>query len=416
MDKPLDGKIKRRKQIITYSVTGAMVLTAFLFFILRDSSSKLNVKLDKITIDEVKKDLFQDYISVVGTVEPIQSVYLDATEGGRVEEIFIREGAMVQKGDAIMRLSNDNLLLEISNYEAEVERAINDLKTMRVNLENQEINNKTQLVDLFYDLLKLERDYKNNKILVHDKYIPETEYLLSKENYERSKKRYDLLSKKSVQDSLSINIRISSSEASVQSMQKNMSIIRNRLDKLSINAPVNGELASLNPELGQVITYGTRIGTINILDSYKVKAEIDEHYISRVKLKLKAFCEFANIEYEAIIRKIYPQVKDGKFSVDMEFTKKVPQDMRIGQTSRIRLELGASETAIMIPRGGFYQVTGGQWIYLLDKSRHLAIKRNIKIGRQNPVCYEVLEGIQPGEKVIISGYENFGNADKLVLK
>jgi HlyD family secretion protein len=416
MDRPLDGKIKRRKKIITYSSIGIVVLTIIAFFIFRDNSSKLNVESDKITIEEVKKDIFQDYISVIGTVEPLQTVYLDATEGGRVEEIFIREGTMVKKDDVIMRLSNDNLLLEISNYEAEVARAINDLKTMRVNLENQQISNKTQMVDLYYDLLKLERDYKNNKNLVKEKYISETEFQLSKENYERTKKHYELLSKKNMQDSLSIDARIEASEGSVESMQRNMAIIRNRLNKLSIQAPVNGELASLNPELGQVIGYGTRIGTINILDAYKEKAEIDEHYIARVKLKLKSFCDFDGTEFMATITKIYPEVKEGKFSVDMEFAGKIPQDMRIGQTSRIRLELGASDTAILVARGGFYQSTGGQWIYVVDKANNMAIKRNIKIGRQNPVYYEIIEGLAPGEKVITSGYDNFGNVDKLVLR
>ncbi len=416
MDRILDGSIKRRKLIITYSIAGTFVLAVILFFIFRDNSSKLNVEQDKITIEEVKKDIFQDYISVIGTVEPIQTVYLDATEGGRVEEIFIREGTMVKKGDVIMRLTNDNLLLEISNNEAEVARAINDLKSMRVTLENQQISNRSQLVDLYYDLLKMERLYKNNAKLLKDKYISEEEYLVSKENFERNKNHFELLSKKNMQDSVSIETRIAASEASVESMQKNMAMIRERLNKLSITAPVNGELASLKPELGEVIAYATRIGTINILDSYKVRVDIDEHYISRVKLKLKAYCDFSGNDYGASITKIFPEVKDGKFSVDMEFSGKIPQEIRIGQTSRIRLELGESETALLIGRGGFYQTTGGQWIYVVDKSETFATKRNIKIGRQNPQYYEILEGLAPGEKIITSGYENFGTADKLVLK
>jgi HlyD family secretion protein len=199
-------------------------------------------------------------------------------------------------------------------------------------------------------------------------------------------------------------------------MQKNLSIIRNRLNKLTITAPVNGELATLNPELGQVINLGTRIGTINVLDSYKLKADIDEHYVARVKIKLKAWCEFSGNEFPATIVKVYPEVKDGKFSVDLVFTDSIPQEIRIGQTSRIRLELGESETAILVARGGFYQSTGGQWIYLVDKTGIMAIKRNIRIGRQNPNFYEVLEGLEPDQEVITSGYENFGNSDKLILK
>lgn len=414
MDRPIDSRIKKRKIIIRYSVLSTLVVIVILFFIFRDNSSKLNVELDKITVETVKKDIFQDYISVIGTVEPIQTVYLDATEGGRVDEIFIREGTMVRKGDVIMTLSNDNLLLEISNYETEVARAVNDLKTMRVNLENQQINNKTQLVELLFNLKKLERDYKNNTILLKDKYISDNEFLVSKENFERTQMLFDLFRQKNIQDSLSINVRIAASEESVESMQKNMVIIRNRLSNLFVKAPVDGELASLNPELGQVISYGTRIGAINILDSYKLKAEIDEHYINRVKLKLEAFCDFSDTEFTASITKVYPEVIEGRFSVDMEFNGKLPDGMRIGQTSRIRLELGESETAVLVPRGGFYQSTGGQWIFVVEGD--MAIKRNIRIGRQNPLFYEVIEGLHPGEKVITSGYENFGDVDKLILK
>jgi HlyD family secretion protein len=416
MDKIIDnkGKIRRKRIIMGSAIT--LLLIAILYAFLSDRGSKLNVSADKITIEPVAYDLFQDYIAIIGTVEPIQTIYLDATEGGRVEEIYLREGAMVKKDDDIMRLSNDNLLLEISNYETEVARAINDLKSMRVNLENQQINNRTQLVDLFYDISKLERDYKKNITLEKDKYISHEDFLMSKENYERKKRLYDLLSKKAYQDSVSINMRIASSEESVESMQKNLNIIRNRLRKLTIKAPVNGELATLNPELGQVISYGTRIGTINILDSYKVRAEIDEHYIARIKLKLKAYCDFSGKEYMAIINKVFPEVKDGKFSVDLIFSGQVPQEIRIGQTSRIRLELGESKQALLVSRGGFYQSTGGQWIFVVNKNKDKAIKRNIRIGRQNPKYYEVLEGLEKGEDVIVSGYENFGDADQLILK
>jgi HlyD family secretion protein len=416
MDKPITNKSKKLKRIILYSIIGITAISLILLFIFMDKSSSLNVDSDKVTIDVVKKDVFQDYISIIGTVEPIQTVYLDATEGGRVEEIYLREGSMVKKGDAIMRLSNDNLVLEISNNEAEVARAINDLKSMRLTLENQQISNRSQLVDYYYDLLKLERDYKKNGVLIQSNYISQEDYLLSKENYERKKKQFELLSKKAYQDSISTNTRIASSEEMVESMQNNLNTNRNRLKKLIIQAPVNGELATLTPELGKVISYGTSIGSVNILDSYKLKADIDEHYIDRVKLRLNVFCEFSDSDFSASISKIYPEVKNGQFSVDMVFTGKIPEDLHIGQTTRVRLELGESQQAILVPRGGFYQSTGGQWIFVLDKSGKNAIKRNIKIGRQNPNSYEVLEGLEPGDKVITSGYDSFGDADKLVIK
>jgi HlyD family secretion protein len=416
MDKPVSNDSKSRKKLIRNISIAVPVVAIILYFVFRDNSSKLNIEADKITIEQVKQDIFQDYISVIGTVEPIQTIYLDATEGGRVEEIFIREGTMVRKGDPIMRLSNDNLLLEISNYEAEVARAINDLKTMRVNLENQQINNRSQLVEYYFDLLKLKRDFDKNAGLVKNKYISQEEFQISSENYERKKNLYELLSRKNYQDSISIKTRISSSEESVESMQKNLNIIRNRLNKLTITAPANGELATLLPELGKVISYGTPIGSINILDSYKVKAEIDEHYISRVKIRLQAFCDFSEKDFGANISKIYPEVKDGRFYVDLVFMNNVPKDIRIGQTTRIRLELGESQPAVLVPRGGFYQTTGGQWIFIVDKNEKTAIKRLIKIGRQNPNYYEIIDGLTPGEKVITSGYENFGTAEKLILK
>jgi len=415
MDKIIDnkGRIRRKKFMIGGGVAVLIIIIIYAF--LGSRGSKLNVGIDKISIEPVAYDLFQDYIAIIGTVEPIQTVYLDATEGGRIEDIYLREGALVKKGDDIMRLSNDNLLLEISNYETQVSRAINDLKTLRVNLENQQINNRSLIVEYYYDMLKLERDYRKNIVLEKDKYISHEEFQMSKENYERKKRLYELLSKKNYQDSVSIKIQISASEESAESMQKNLGIIRNRLNKLTIKAPVNGELATLNPELGQVISYGTRIGTVNILDSYKLKAEIDEHYISRIKLKLKAFCDFSGKEFQATISKVYPEVKDGRFSVDLIFNSQVPQEIRIGQTSRIRLELGESKQALLVSRGGFYQSTGGQWIFVVDKNKKKAVKRNIRIGRQNPKYYEILEGLEKDENVIVSGYENFGTADQLIL-
>lgn len=416
----MDKQIKKKSWIIRnkiYVIIGTVMLCFIIYLIaFTDHSTKLNVEVEKITIDEVKQDFFKDYIAIIGTVEPIQTIFLDATEGGRVDEIYIREGTMVKKGDVILKLSNDNLLLEISNNESEVARAINDLKTMRVNLDNQRINNKNQLIDLKYDLLKLERQYQYDQELIKNNDISQEEYSLAKENYERNKQHYDLLVEKCYQDSVFMKIRIAASEESVESMQNNLKIIRGRLNHLILKSPVNGELASLKPEIGEVIAYGSRIGTINILDSYKVRVEIDEHYLARIQKGLKGMCDFSDKDYPATITKIYPEVKDGKFSADMEFDKNIPQEIKIGQTSRIRLELGESKRALLISRGGFFQSTGGQWIFVLDKSGKYATKRNIRIGLQNPSYFEVQEGLEPGEKVIVSGYENFGNVDKLILK
>lgn len=416
----MDRKLEKKSWIgrhFLYVIGGIIILSAFLYLIIfSDHSSKLNIESDKITVENVKKDIFRDYIAVIGTVEPIRTIYLDATEGGRVEEIYVEEGAMLNNGDIIIRLSNDNLILDISNNEAQVAQAVNEVKTLRVNLENQKLSNQSQIIDLYYNLMQLERAYKYNQELFDKNHISREELLLSKEEYEKNKQHYNLLLAKGKTDSVFMESRLSASEESVERMQENLKMVKARLNKLIVKSPCKGELASLTPEIGQVIGYGNRIGTINILDSYKLRVEIDEHYISRIKRELKGNCEFSESDYEVVITKIYPEVQEGRFSVDMEFKEKVPLEIRIGQTSNIKLELGESKEAVLIPRGGFYQTTGGQWIFVVDNTNSFATKRSIVIGRQNPQFYEVLEGLALGEKVITSGYENYGDVDKLILK
>jgi len=399
--------------LIVGTIIGGFILYLMVF---ANHSTKLGVEIDKIKIEEVTQDLFLDYIAVIGTVEPIQTIYLDAIIGGKVEDIYIVEGTNVKKGDIIMQLSNDNLVLEISNNEAQVERAINDLEVMRVNLQNQNINSATRLNNLYYDILKLKRLFDRNKELFEKGHVPKEELDISRENYERNYKEYELLQEKAKQDSIFMSQRIVSSEKSIARMNTNQDLTRMRLEKLFVKAPVNGELATLNPKIGEVLNYGTRIGSINVLDSYKLRVEIDEHYISRVIRGLKGDCTFPNTICVAEITKIYPEVAGGRFAVDMEFTKEIPMEIRIGQTSRIRLELGESKQAILIPRGNFYHSTGGQWIFVVDESGKYATKREIHIGRQNPQYYEVLDGLEEGEKVVTSSYDNFVEIDKLMLK
>ena len=415
MDRKIEKKGIDRKY---YWIGGIslLLLLAFIKIIFGDTSSKLNVDTEKITIREVVYDKYQDYISVNGTVEPIKTIYLDAIEGGRVEELLIDEGNMVQKGDVILRLSNTNLLLEISNNEATVSRAINDLKATQINLENQKINSETRILDLQYQLLQLKRTVEQNNLLIKGNHISKEEYEYAMEQYELTIKQLELQKQKYQHDSLYMRSRIRADEESIRRMQKNLELVSDRLENLYIKAPVNGELASLNPEIGEVVSHGSRIGTINILDSYKMRVEIDEHYIARINRGLKGDFEFAGNNHHLIITKVYPEVRNGTFTVDMEFTSNIPSQIRIGQTARIRLELGATEDALLLPKGGFYQSTGGQWVYVLAESGNQAVKREIRIGRQNPRYNEVIEGLQQGEKVIISNYDNFGNMDKLILK
>jgi len=416
MDRKLDKKRGITRKNIWYILFGALMIAVLAIIIFGDKSSKYNVDVSRITIEEVKRDVFQDYITVQGTVEPITTIYLDAVEGGRVEEILIDEGNMVKKGDVILKLSNDNLLLEITNNEAQVVRAINELRTARLQMDQVRLGYMQQIIELQISVAQARRMYENNKILREQEHISREEFEQSRESFESSQELLSLVIENYRNDSTYRGIQINSLESSVRSMEESMRIIRRRLENLNIKATVDGELATLNPEIGEVVTYGTRVGTINILESYKLRVDIDEHYIARVQRGLNGECDFASTPYTGVITKIYPEVQNGRFAVDMVFTDEIPQQIRIGQTSRIRLQLGESKEGVLLTKGGFYQTTGGQWVFVLDETGEFAIKRDISIGRQNPRYYEVLSGLEPGEKVIVSSYQNYADHDKLILK
>ncbi len=416
MDRKLEKKKGLTRKMIWYILFGALMVTVLGIIIFGDKSSKYNLDVSRITIEEVKQDVFQDYITVQGTVEPITTIYLDAVEGGRVEEILIEEGNMVKKGDVILRITNDNLLLEITNGEAGVVRAINELRTVQLTMDQTRVRYKQQIIELETQVTQTKRQFENNKILYEQNHISREVFDQSRENYNSNRQLLALVKENYRNDSITQSIQLSSMESSVGSMEKSMRIIRRRLDNLNIKATVDGELATLNPEIGEVITYGSRVGTINVLDSYKLRVDIDEHYIARIQRGLYGECDFASTPYTGVITKIYPEVQNGRFAVDMVFTDQVPEQIRIGQTSRIRLQLGESQQGILLTKGGFYQTTGGQWVFVLDPSEEFAVKRDITIGRQNPRYYEVLGGLEPGEKVIVSSYQNYADHDKLILK
>lgn len=416
MDRIIEKKRGLTRKTAMFGVMGILILTMAGILIFGDKSSKYNVELSRLTIDEVRMDVFQDYITEQGVVQPIRTIYLDAVEGGRVEEILIEEGSTVSKGDIILRMSNNNLLLEITNNEAQVVRAINELRTARLSMDQQKLANKQQIIRLNNQVKQEKRMFEKNKLLVAQNHISQEEFDRSAEAYETSLAQLELVKETYKNDSIYRAIQISSLESSVESMEKSMTIIRKRLESLNFKAPVDGELASLTPEIGQVINYGTRVGTINILDSYKLRVEIDEHYIARIHTGLTGECDFANKPYPAKITKVYPEVQNGRFGVDMVFTGDVPEQIRIGQASRIRLQLGESREGLLLSKGGFYSKTGGQWVFVVDPSGDFAVKRDISIGRQNPRYYEVLSGLEPGEKVITSSYQTFADHDKLIIK
>lgn len=416
MDKKIEKKKGLSKRMIWIMVGVVAVSLIFYNIVFGDKSSKLNVDLEKISIEDVEEDIFQDYIAVQGVVEPIKTIYLDAVEGGRVEDIVSEEGSMLKEGDPILRLSNNNLILEISNTEAQVLRTINELRNARNYMQQQLLSSNIQILQLGKDVRKLKRNYEKNKLLYKENHISDEEYQQSKEEYFTANKLLKLQKEHHVSDSIYREIQVSSLEESVNTMTENLKLAQKRLENLNIRAPIDGELATLNPEIGEVINYGTRVGTINILDSYKLRVDIDEHYVARVNRGLVGEADFAGKKYIAKITKLFPEVQNGRFAVDMVFTEEVPSQIKIGQTSRIKLELGESQKAMLLPKGGFYQSTGGQWVYVLDPSGDFAVKRQISIGRQNPRYYEVLDGLNEGEEVIVSSYDNFGDVDKLILK
>lgn len=416
MDKQIVRKHPFTKKVITYSAIGIVVVSVILVFAFSDKSLKLNVSADKIEIDTVKNGLFLDYISVIGAVEPIRTIYIDATEGGQVNSILLDEGIMVKKGDLIMKLTNTNLLLDILNREANLAEQENLLRSNRLQMEQNKLNIKSQIIDVKYQLKKYERNFRSNELLFKEQHISREEFDVSKENYEFTRDRYELLLKTQQQDSIFRSLAINQLESSVDRMQDNIKLIRQKLNSLDVRAPYDGQLALIMPEIGESMSVGQRLAQINILDAYKMRVEVDEHYITRVTKGLKGEFEFDDKVYALKLTKLFPEVKDGRFIIEMEFEGKVPEQIKIGQTARIRLELGESKQAVLIPRGAFYQNTGGQWIFVLDKNHNIAHRKNIKIGRQNPMFYEVLDGLEPGEMVIVSGYDTYGDAAKLVLK
>jgi HlyD family secretion protein len=416
MDRIIEKKRWTVKKLIWSSIALAILILILYTFIFGDRSSKLNVRVDRISIEEVKKDYFQDYISFTGNVEPIRTVYLDAIEGGRVEEILIEEGSRIEKGDVILRLSNTDLYLNIMYREAEAAEQINNLRNTRLLMEQTKLDLKKQILELNYLLSQQKDMYESNKELFDKTFISNQEFKDSKDRYEYLLTKKELLVESQKQDSIFREIQIEQLEASVERMQDNLNLVRKKLDNLDVMAPVKGQLAYLNAEIGEAKSQGQRLGQINILDSYKINADIDEHYISRVNKNLQGEFEFTGKTFRLKVKKIYPEVRNGRFAIDMVFVGNPPENMRIGQTFRVKLELGTPKEALLLVRGGFYQSTGGQYVFVVDESGEFAIKRKIRLGRQNPKYYEVLEGLKSGDEVIISNYDNFGNADKLILK
>ena len=416
MDKPIAKKTGIHKKHILYSgaALAFIVLIYMAFFTSRTSTYK--VEKDKLIIETVVEDQFNDYITVPGTVEPISIIYLDAQEGGRVEEKVVEEGAMVKKGEIILKLSNPDLHLNILDSEAQLAEKENFLRNTQINMEQQRLQIKRELVTLKYEIERKERNYQQNITLMKDNLISKEEFIRSKEDFDMAVQSKELFLERQRQDSIFYSININTMVTNLDNMRKNLELVRQRAENLYVRAPVDGQLGLLTPEIGQSIQRGANMGQINVLTSYKVTAQIDEHYIDRVRTQLTATLDRQGSEFNLVVRRVYPEVRNGTFEIDMVFRDTMPDNIRTGQTYYTSLQLGQPKKAILVPIGGFFQETGGQWIYVLDESESFATKRNISIGRKNPRYYEVLEGLKPGEKVIVSGYETFGKNEKLVFK
>ena len=416
----MDRKIEKKKGIKAKHIyiigISAIVLILSVKMIFGAQSSTFRAEEDKLNIAKVNAGSFKDYVSIIGMVEPKTTIYLDLEEGGKVIEKLIDEGETVKKGDVIVKLVNNDLKLQILNTESSLAYQSNELRNTLIGMEQQKINNLQQLLSIDTDIIRQKRHYEQNLMLFEKGFISKEDFLISKENYEFSRRDRDLRYQRMVQDSIFRANQKLQMNSSLMNMKQNLEMVRQRLENLNVKAPADGLLGSLDIEIGQSINRGQRIGQLHILNDFKIVADVDEHYIDRVRRGLSSSFTRNEKLYRQITKKIYPEVRDGRFKMDLVFDGDSPENLRTGQTYHLKLELGQPVDALLLPRGGFFQSTGGQWVFVLDKSGDYATKRMIKIGRQNTKFFEVLEGLEAGEQVIINNYESFGDNDRIEFK
>lgn len=416
----MDKKIKKKKWTVgkISSISfGALFVSFVLYnFIFADKGSKLNVSTEKINISDVRKGQFREFIPVDGNVMPIKTIRLDAIEGGNVEKKYLEGGEMVTKGDTILKLANNNLVQNFVREETQTFRLVNELANTKLSLERNKFELKRRLTTLDYDIDAAKDAYERGVKLRDEKVISEQEFLNLKRAYDRLVTNRKIEIESQAFDTKSTEAQIRQTTQTLERTRRNLEMIKGNLDNLYIKAPISGSLSSVNVEIGESIMPGQNIGQIDDLDAFKVRATIDEHYIARIYEGLQGTFDFAGETHQLKIYKIYPEVINGLFSVDLKFENELPSDIRRGQTLQIKLQLSENIEAVQIPRGSFYQTTGGNWIFVVDESGDFATRRNIRLGRQNPRFYEVIEGLQPGEKVVVSSYDGYEDKDRLVFK
>ena len=415
MDIQLEKKKGIQKKHLPYIAGGGVIILLLAWIIFGNHASTMRVDSKSVNIADVTYGEFNDYIRLNGRVQPISIVQISPEEGGIVMEKVVEEGAQVKKGDVILRLANSNLDLSILNAESELAEKQNLLRNTQVAMQQDKLTNETEKATLDIDTQRKQRTYKQMERLYQEKLVSKEEYMQAKEDFELAQRKHNLVSQRLEQDSIYRTVQMDQMEDNLQNMRQNVAMIRERKNKLEVRATISGELGLLDAELGQNISAGQMVGQINDLSDFKVEAQVDEHYIDRVINGLPATFQRQNTSFGLKVRKVYPEVREGRFRTDFVFTGERPDNIRSGQTYYIDLQLGEPSESVLIPKGTFFQVTGGNWIFVVDKDGKKAYRRTIRIGRQNPQYYEVLEGLERGERVIVSGYEGFKDNEVLVL-
>lgn len=417
----MDRKIEKKKFLIPtkywpWAVGGTVILALLAWLATGSYTTVLKVERESLIISPVIKGEFNDYITLHGHVAPIQVVQVSPEEGGIVQERVVEEGARVRKGDVLIRLSNANLNLQILNAESELAEKQNMLRNTQITMEQDRLNNSYEELQLSQDVVAKRRHYQRQQRLFDEKLIPHEDYLRAREDYELASRKHQLVLERLHKDSLLRRSQTEQMEDNLAAMQRNVELVRQRKERLEVRAQIDGEVGLLDVELGQSVAAGGKIGVVNDLSDFKVSAMVDEHYIDRVTGGLTATFEQGGKRYSMRLRKVFPEVRERRFRTEFVFAGERPDNLRTGQSFYMDLQLGESKQAIIIPKGTFYSVTGGSWIFVLDKEGKKAYRRQIRIGRQNPEHYEVMEGLEPGEQVIVNGYESFKDMETIVIK
>lgn len=416
MDRVIKKKKWGRKRILTITGITALVALIVLSYLYTSGKSKLNVDFDRVTISEVKKGPFQETIPINGVVMPLTSIYLDAVEGGRVEEKYVEDGTVMKAGDPILRLSNTDLELNLLSQQSNVYNTLTQMQIARNAAQQNTVTKLNQMTDAESDLKEAERIYNLDKSLYEQKVIGLQEFKKAENDYNHAVEKKKLTQQLLQQDSVSNAQQVAQAKQSYQGSQDALNLFQKKVGDLIVRSPVDGQLTSLDAEIGQNKNKGERLGQIDVLSGFKVRADIDEHYLSRIITGLYGTFTFANKDYKLVIKKVFSQIANGRFQVDMNFVGEVPQGIRRGQTLQIRLAFSDEVEAVQVAKGGFFQQTGGNWIFKVSNDGKTAYKVDIQLGRQNPDYYEVLSGLQPGDKVVTSSYETYGDMQELVLK